>query len=160
MSDMDRDGRLWLMKDLYGMKTVPPAQDYNAFVKAVLICAKGDGVLTPEERNWVVGRAACYYTNNEYEVAKNYPADEDLLEVLAQAPTLNQSGRRVIIYVAIQACAADGEYHPDERASVQKMAKYLGIEEDVVNQIEEYCIEEAKMREKRIALMFTEGIPY
>ncbi len=160
MSDMDRDGRLWLMKDLYGMKTVPPAQDYNAFVKAVLICAKGDGVLTPEERNWVVGRAACYYTNNEYEVAKNYPADEDLLEVLAQAPKLNQSGRRVIIYVAIQACAADGSYHPDERASVHKMAKYLGIEEDVVNQIEEYCIEEAKMREKRIALMFTEGIPY
>ena len=40
MSDMDRDGRLWMMKNLYGMKTIPPAQDYNAFVKAVLICAK------------------------------------------------------------------------------------------------------------------------
>ena len=160
MSDMDGDGRQWLMKNLYGMKTIPPAQDYNAFVKAVLICAKGDGLLAPEERNWVVGRAACYYTNSEYEVAKNYPADEDLLEVLAQAPTLNQSGRRIIIYVAIQACAADGEYHPDEQASVRKMAKYLGIEEDVVTQIEEYCMEEAKMREKRIGLMFTEGIPY
>ncbi|NER27573.1 MAG: hypothetical protein F6J89_08040 [Symploca sp. SIO1C4] len=160
MSDMDRDGRLWLMKQLYGMKTIPPAGDYNAFVKAVLICAKGDGALTPEERNWIIGRSACYYTNAEYEVAKNYPADEDLLEVLAQAPTLNESGRRVIIYVAIQACAADREYHPDERAAVSKMAKYLGIEEDVVNQIEEICISEAKMREKRITVMFPGGIPY
>lgn len=160
MSDMDKDGRLWLMKELYGMKTVPTHEDYNAFVKAVLICAKGDGVLTPEERNWVVGRAASYYTNAEYEVAKNYPADEDLIEVLAQAPTLNESGRRAIIYVAIQACAADREYHPDEQAKVRQMAKYLGIEEDVVNQIEEICISEAKMREKRIAVMFPEGIPY
>ncbi|MEQ9669091.1 hypothetical protein [Coleofasciculus sp. G2-EDA-02] len=62
--------------------------------------------------------------------------------------------------MAIQACSADKEYHAEEQAKVRKMAKYLGIEEDVVNQIEEICISEAKMREKRIAVMFPEGIPY
>ncbi|NES83094.1 MAG: hypothetical protein F6K10_17735 [Moorea sp. SIO2B7] len=160
MSDKDLDGRLWLYNELYGIKTIPPEQDYNALVKAVLICAKGDGVLTPEERNWVVGRSACYHSNTEYGMAKDYPADDDLLEVLAQAPTLDKNGRRAIIYAAIKACAADAEYHPDEQASVHKMAKYLGIEEDVVNQIEEICMSEAKMREKRIAVMFPEGIPY
>ena len=129
-------------------------------LKAVLICAKGDGVLAPEERNWVAGRAACYHHDSEYELAKTYQADEDLLSVLAQAPTLNKSGRRAVIYIAIQACAADGEYHPDERASVHKLAKYLGIEEDVVNQIEEICVEEAKAREKRKAVLFPEGVPY
>ena len=160
MSDMDTDRRRWLMKELYGMKTAPPDGDYEALVKAILICTKGDGVLAPEERNWLVGRAACYNTNSDYELAKTYQADEDLLQVLAQAPTLNQSGRRAVIYNAIKACAADGEYHPSEQASVQQLAKYLGIEEDVVNQIEEICTEEAKTREKRIAVLFPEGIPY
>ncbi|EGJ32092.1 MULTISPECIES: TerB family tellurite resistance protein [Moorena] len=93
-------------------------------------------------------------------MAKDYPADDDLLEVLAQAPTLDKNGRRAIIYAAIKACAADAEYHPDEQASVHKMAQYLGIEEDVVNQIEEICMSEAEMRKKRIAVMFPEGIPY
>ncbi|MEQ9669092.1 hypothetical protein [Coleofasciculus sp. G2-EDA-02] len=97
MSDRERDGLLWQYKNLYGMKTIPPAENHYAFVKAVLLCAKGDGVLALEERDWVVGRTACYHTDTEYELAKNYPADEELVEVLAQAPTLNKSGRRAII---------------------------------------------------------------
>lgn len=157
---MDRDGRLWLYKNLYGMNAIPPDENHYAFVKAVLICAKGDGVLAPEERDWVVGRTACYHSNTEYEMAKTYSADEDLLQVLGNAATLNKSGRRAIIYIAIQACSADREYHAEERAEVRKMAKYLGIEEEAVSQIEEICMEEAKMREKRIAVLFPDGIPY
>jgi len=160
MSDIERDGNLWILNNLYGIKTFPPGGEYKNLAKAVLICAKGDGVLAPEERNWLVGRAACYGDRDAYEFAKTYQADEDLLEVLAQDPILDKNLRRIIIYVAIQTCAADGEYHPDERAQIHKMAKYIGIEEDVVNQIEEFCLEEAKMREKRIALMFPEGIPF
>lgn len=159
MSDMDRDGMLWLINQLYGIKTIPPAQDYETFIKAALICAKGDGVLAPEERSWVAGRAAAL-RNPGYELAKSYPADEDLLEVLSNSSTVNKTGRRLIIYVAIQACAADGNYHDEERAKIIQMAKSLGIEEDVVKQIEEICIEEAKMREKRIGLIFPEGAPY
>ncbi|AOX04063.1 hypothetical protein BJP34_01130 [Moorena producens PAL-8-15-08-1] len=159
MSDMDQDGKLWIMKEVYGAKTLPKTESYETFIKSALICAKGDGVLTPEERDWVVGRAAAF-RNSGYELAKTYPADEDLLDVLANSSTLNKSGRRMIIYVAIQACAADGEFHPDERAKVHKMAQSLGIEEDVINEIEQFCMEEAKMREKRIALIFPEGVPW
>ncbi|MGK7901841.1 MAG: TerB family tellurite resistance protein [Hormoscilla sp.] len=159
MSDMDRDAQLWTLKELYGIKSIPPAEDYETFIKAALICAKADGVLAPEERNWVVGRAATL-RNPGYELAKNYPADEDLLDVVAKSSAVDKSGRRMLIYVAIQACAADGEYHPDERAKVHKMAKALGIEEDVVNQLEELCMSEAKIREQRIGLIFPEGVPY
>ena len=159
MSDMDRDGVLWLINQLYGIKTIPPAQDYETFIKAALICAKGDGVLAPKERNWVVGRAAAL-RNPGYELAKNYPADEDLLEVISSSSTVNKTGRRLIIYVAIQASTADGHYHDEERTKILQMAKYLGIEEDVVNEIEEICIEEAKMREKRIGFLFPDGVPY
>lgn len=159
MADMDRDGILWLINELYGIKTIPPAGDYETFIKAALICAKGDGVLAPEERNWVVGRAAAL-RNPGYELAKNYQADEDLLEVISNSATVNNTGRRLIIYVAIQASAADGEYNEEERAKVQQMAKSLGVEENVVKQIEDICIEEAKMREKRIGVIFPDGVPY
>lgn len=159
MSEIDLDSQMWTMKELYGIKSIPPAEDYETFIKAALICAKADGVLAPEERNWVVGRAATL-RNPGYELAKTYPADEDLLDVVAKSSTVNKSGRRMLIYVAIQACAADGEYHPDEQAKVHKMAKALGIEEDVVNQIEELCVSEAKIREQRIGLIFPDGVPY
>ncbi|RKZ82336.1 MAG: hypothetical protein DRR19_20860 [Candidatus Parabeggiatoa sp. nov. 1] len=158
MSDIEKDGKLWILNNFYGFNSIPPDGDYEAFIKAVLICANGDGVLAPEERDWVVGRAAAF-RNAGYEVAKTYAGKEDILDVLANAPTLNK-GARMIIYVAIQACAADGEYHPDEQATVHKMAKHLGIEEDVVNQIEKMCFEEATMRERRISLLFPEGTPF
>ncbi|NER33755.1 MAG: hypothetical protein F6J93_06815 [Oscillatoria sp. SIO1A7] len=159
MSDMEQDGALWMLKDVYGFKNLPPDGDYKAFIKAVLICAKGDGVLAQEERDWVVGRAAAY-RNTGYELAKTYEANEDLLYVLSQAPMLDKGARRMILYVAIQACAADGEYHAEEKAEVQKLAKYLGVAEGVLNQIEQQCVEELKMREQRIAILFPEGVPY
>lgn len=158
MSEIEQDARLWIMNQLYGMKSIPANEDYETLIKAVLICAKADGVLAPEERNWIVGRAAAYH-NPGYELAKTYPADEDLSDVLKKAPTQGDNPR-VIIYIAIQACAADGEYHPEEQAAIRKLAKYIGIEEEVVAQIEEFCVKEAKMREERIALMFPNGVPY
>ncbi|MGJ5672474.1 MAG: TerB family tellurite resistance protein [Nostochopsis sp.] len=159
MSEMNKDAQLWLLKQLYGIKTIPPTEDYETFIKLALICAKGDGVLAPEERKWIVGRAATF-RNPGYELAKTYLADDDLLDVIGNSSTVDNNGRRMIIYVAIQACAADGDLNTDERAKVYKMAKSLGIEEDFVHQIEQLCSEEAKIREKRIALMFPEGVPY
>ncbi|MDY7014335.1 MAG: hypothetical protein SVX43_12190 [Cyanobacteriota bacterium] len=160
MSDKKQDAELWALNQLYGFKTIPPAEHYETFIKATLICAKGDGVLSPEERNWVVGRAAAFDSPG-YELAKTYSADEDLGNVVTNSSTVDQEGsHRSIIYVAIQACTADGEYHPGEREQIHKMAESLGVAENVVNQIEELCVEEAKMREKRIALIFPEGTPY
>ncbi|NET44224.1 hypothetical protein, partial [Okeania sp. SIO2B3] len=36
-----------------------------------------------------------------YELAKTYPADEDLIDVLSQASAVNNAGRRTVIYLAI-----------------------------------------------------------
>lgn len=159
MSDMNRDGQLWMIKELYGLNAIPPAQDYVVGVKATLVCAKGDGVLTPEERDWVVGRAAAL-RNPGYELAKTYAADEDLQDVLGNSSIWEKSGRRMIVYLAIKACSSDGEYHPDEREKVHSMAKTLGVAAEVVAQIEQQCVEEAEMRAKRIALLLPDGNPY
>jgi len=158
-TEMERDGQLWLFNQLYGFKSVPPDQDCETFVKAALICAKADGILAPDERDWVVGHAAAL-RNAGYELAKTYAADEDLLEVISNSSAIDKSGRRAIVYLAIQACSANGDYHPDKKAKVRKMADALGVEEEVVTQLEEICVREAGIREQRIKLFFPEGSPY
>ena len=159
LSEMDRDAKLWMMNELYGIETIPPEEDYETYVKATLICAKGDGVLSPEERAWIVGRAAVL-RNPWYDFAKTYSADENLLDVIAKAQNVDQNGRRVIIYAAIKACGADGEYNQEEQQKVSDLANLLGVDLETVGQIEQLCREEARIREERIALMFPNGIPY
>ena len=154
MSSIETDAALWIMDELYGIKEVPPEQDYEAFTKAVLICAKGDGTISSEERGWFAGRSAAYRNTKGYELAKIYAGDDDLQKVLAESSNVaSQKGRRIIIYVAIQTCSADGEYHPGEQQRVRQMAAQLGIEESVVEEIEKLCASEAEIRQKRLAIL-------
>ena len=37
MSDRDRDRLLWLYKETYRMNAIPPDENHDAFLKAVLI---------------------------------------------------------------------------------------------------------------------------
>ena len=159
MSNIEQDSKLWFHSETYGFKNIPPNNDHEAIIKSVLICAKADGVLAPEERNWIVGRTAAL-GGNGYELAKTYPADEDIIDVLSQASAVNNAGRRAVIYLAIKTCSADGELHPDEMAKIYNVAEKLGLEKEVVNNLKELCFDEAKTREKRIDLLFPDGAPY
>ena len=154
MSSIKTDGTLWMMDELYGIKEVPPDRDSESFTKAVLICSKGDGTISPEERAWFVGCSAAYQNTKGYELAKNYTGDDDLQKVLAGSSNVaSRKGKLIIIYVAIKTCSADGEYHPDEQNKIRQMAAQLGIEESVVREIEQLCVEEAEIRQKRLALL-------
>jgi tellurite resistance protein len=154
MSSLKTDATLWMMDELYGIKEVPPDQDAEAFTKAVLICSKGDGTISPEERAWFVGCSAAYQNTKGYELAKIYAGDDDLQEVLAGSfHVASRKGRLIIIYVAIQTCSADGEYHSEEQQKIHQMAAHLGVEESVVREIEQLCLEEAEMRKKRLAIL-------
>ncbi|MBW4570525.1 MAG: hypothetical protein KME31_21615 [Tolypothrix carrinoi HA7290-LM1] len=155
----DNAGLLWLLKEKYTFSKVPSPEAYDGYLKSVLICANGDGKLAPEERDWVVGFACAYGASDSLvEELKSYEATEDIEKVISVAVESDGS-RRYLVYEAIKACSADGEYSDPERATVAKMAAKLGISCDVVKQIEEICMEEAKLREKRLALMYPEGPP-
>lgn len=154
MSNIKKDATVWMMDELYGIKEVPPDQDSESFTKAVLICAKADGTILPEERAWFVGCSAAYQNTKGYELAKNYAGDDDLQKVLAGSSNVaSRKGRLIIIYVAIKTCISDAEYHPDEEKKIHQMAAQLGIEESVVREIEQLCVKEAEMRQKRLALL-------
>jgi len=128
-------------------------------MKAILICANGDGKLTPEERDWVTGYFAAFGAPDSLlDEMRSYKADDDIEAVISGTPASDAS-RRFLVYDAIRACSADGAYSDPERATVIRMAAKLGISEDLVKQIEEVCLEQARLRQKRLALMYPEGAP-
>ncbi|KOP26821.1 hypothetical protein AMR41_08330 [Hapalosiphon sp. MRB220] len=155
----ENEGLLWLFREKYTFSKLPSVEAYNGYLKALLICANGDGRLAPEERDWVIGLACAFGAPDSLvEKIKSYKADEDIEKAIGNAPEATGS-RRYLVYDAIKACSSDGEYSDQERATVTKMAAKLGVSQDVVEQIEEICIEEAKLREKRVKLMYPEGAP-
>jgi tellurite resistance protein len=153
------EGFMWLFKDIYNFSKLPSTEAYSGYLKSVLICANGDGTLAPEERDWVVGLAAAVGGSDSLVAElKSYQADEDIEQVISVASAANES-RRFLVYDAIKACSADGQYSDRERATVTKMAAKLGISQDVVKQIEEIYVEEAQLRAKRLELMYPDGPP-
>lgn len=152
-------GTLWLFKEQFGFSQLPLDIAYEAYFKSLLICANGDGTLADEERDWVIGYAYAYNCDTAIiEKLKDYKADEDIETVISGYPSASES-RRFLIFDAIQACSADGEYSEKERAVVLKGAKKLNISEDEFKKIEEIYLETAKLREKRLAVMYPNGSP-
>jgi hypothetical protein len=157
-TNIDR-GHLWLFKDHTSFDTLPTADVFESYMKAILICANGDGKLTSEERDWVIGYMAAFGAPDSLlDEMRSYKANDDIEAVISATPASDAS-RRFLVYDAIRACSADGAYSDPERATVIKMAAKLGISEDLVKQIEEVCLEQAKLRQKRLALMYPEGAP-
>ncbi len=151
----------WYYKEVWGWdpKDIPSGEERSTFLKAQLIAANGDGQLTPEEKQWALGRAAtCGYSEDLLQELETYKADEDIVEVLSQTEPSNKS-RKAVIYFAVKVCAADGVYHDEEKKVVRQAATALGISEAVVEEIEQLCAEEESLKQKRTQLLFPDGSP-
>ena len=154
----------WIKTDRYGItKTLPPETSV-IWYKALLLCANGDGELTQGERDWVIGHATTYHPEmNESQIdeLRNYngSGSTDDIEKLVFSDPLAKKGRYVLVYEAIQASAADGEYSDGEKTTIRKMAGKLGISEAKVIELESLFEEEKAFREKRIKVWHPEGIP-
>ena len=154
-----KKGLSWLFKEKFTFNEVPDFKSFDGYFKSLLICANGDGQLTAAERDWVIGYAAAYGASDLLiEELKSYAASEDFDQVVSQSK-ISDASRHYIIYDAIKACGADGEYSEPEQVTVIKMAAKLGISERVVNEIESIYLEEAKLFEKRLALIYPSGAP-
>lgn len=152
----------WYYKELWGwdLEKICTGKERPTFLKALLIAANGDGELTSEERKWVIGRAAAAGAPDSLlQELETYPADEDITEVVSRTLATNKS-KRAVIYFAIKAASSDEEYHEQERAMICKVAAAMGLSDDVVKQIEDLCVQEAQLKEKRIQLCFPDGDPF
>ncbi|MBP0017937.1 MAG: hypothetical protein J7647_10315 [Cyanobacteria bacterium SBLK] len=154
----------WIKTDRYGItKTLPPETSV-IWYKALLLCANGDGELSQAERDWVIGHATTYHpemNESQIEELRNYngTGTTDDIEKLVFSDPLAKKGRYVLVYEAIQASAADGEYSGGEKATIRKMAGKLGISAAKVAELESLFEEEQAFREKRIRIWHPEGIP-
>jgi len=152
----------WYYKENWGWDIDEALIDIErkAFHNAILVCANGDGALAPEERQWVIGRAATVGASEE-QIAEleAYPGTEDINQVVESTLATSRS-RRAAVYFAIRAASADGEYHPEEKKTILAMAKTLGIEESIVAELENLVEEEDRIKAARIRLCFPDGNPF
>ena len=165
-TDYQKKGNLWVLNRILGFTIFPNGDDFDTdfevVAKAVLVCAKGDGVLDPAERNWQISFFSALGAP-EYVLKKmeTYEANDDLAELLANSSDrIKNLVQRDIVYQAIKASAADGDYSQEEHEKICTMAKLLGVTSDEVEQLVELHKEEEHLREKRIKLIFPNGIPY
>ncbi len=149
-------------KELWGwdLDEVCTGPERGTFLKALLVCANGDGLLTAPERAWVVGRAAAGGAPEKLlDELEAYGADEDINDVVGRTLATNKS-RRAVIYFAIRAADSDKDYSAGERRAIRKVAEAMGISENEVVQIENQIEDEDRLRDRRIAMCFPEGDPF
>lgn len=148
----------WVYK--YTLNFKRPSQGaIEAFSKALLIAAKGDREISQAERDWVVGLTAAKGASEQLiEELKNYQANEDIDQVISK-DSVADGAREALLYTAIEASAADGEYNDGEKASVRKIAAKLGVSEDVVKQLEAHYQEERALFKKKIKTLYPNGHP-
>jgi tellurite resistance protein len=160
MSEIRKIGSAWTFNWFFGFSEIPTDEDCCIYMKSVLCCAKADGVLSPEEKNWAIGFCASWGVADwVIEELQKYEGDEDLKEVIARSPQVSIAQRDILL-TAIRTCAADGEFHELEKAKIREMASIIGVPEEAVDQLEQLKNEELALRQKRIKLLYPEKSPY
>jgi hypothetical protein len=130
-------------------------------MKALLICTNGDGRITNAERDWILGIASAMGAPESLvEQLKSYKATESLDGLLASGVETGKFASRSLIYNAIRACSTDGELGEGELDSIDEVASDLNVPKTVVDELKDIVAQEAKLRERRLKLVFPEGIPY
>ena len=156
---MDRHGTsfAWLGRETFGVPTEMAvsvsAEENMAYAKALVVCAKGDGEITPDEREWLIG----------YSVTQGHPQEvvdaistydggdsiEDLLSASANMPAY----RRFLVYDALRACASDGDLAAEERQKVVAMADLMGVPGDVVDELEQLVQQNQELRRRLFGIV-------
>jgi hypothetical protein len=157
---MTDEGLLWLLREYLNFKSKPPVSDYENYGKALITCANGDGRITTEEREFVLGYFDAFGCEPQVlDILRTYDGGEEMGEIINRSPLL-QATARASVYDAIRACMADGELHDEEKKTISKMASTLGLDDFDVQELIDVYIQELEVKEKRQRLTYPEGQPY
>jgi uncharacterized membrane protein YebE (DUF533 family) len=155
----------WHFEEEWGFLQVPAGVEFATYGRAVLAAASADGVLAPEEREWIMGYFASIGAPEEllrhFESASASDVAPEVDEHLqAFSRTLAGPFTRGLIYDCIRAASADGELTSAERERFIRFAGDLGIDDSITEQIESAYQGEMAMKARRLALFFPEDTPY
>jgi uncharacterized tellurite resistance protein B-like protein len=144
----------WMMHEYYGLDTPPSARTIEIYAMLLLCMANSDGNLSPAERDWVIGFAACSGVSGDgIERLSSYAGTDDI-ESLVQESKVVADARRAVVYDAIRACDADAEFSEAEKTAVRRAAQRLGVTQDEVAAIESAWAAEKTAKLARQALVF------
>jgi tellurite resistance protein len=152
----------WFYLEHFGFSKAPPQTDAEVvrnMALSLVSVASGDGELSREESQWILG----------YFAAKGYPLAviEEMSRIpragIAALPELMQLGilrnsGRILVYDAIRASSVDG-YTDGERAAVRSAARALGIDDASVAEFEQLVADEHALKVRRIKLLMPTGHP-
>ena len=159
--DAHEVGGLWLLREMWGFPAGVPEDQRLDYLKAIMACARAKGHVTRGEKEWVIGYgAACGAHQETVDALEAYEADEELDDILRRSMPTAESWGRVAIFDAIRAAAADHEYDDGEMKAIRRLAKSIGVAEEVVADLEALYREEAALKQRRIDLVFGKQVPY
>ena len=151
---MDRDGTsfAWLAGETFGVPTelaVSISTEENmAYAKALVVCAKGDGEITPAEREWLIGYSVTQgHPQEVVDVIRTYDGGDSIDDLLRASPNMPVY-RRFLVYDALRACASDGDLAAEERQRVVAMAGVMGVPGDVVDELEQLVRQNLELRRR------------
>jgi uncharacterized membrane protein YebE (DUF533 family) len=133
----------------------------EGYVKALVVCAAGDGELDDAERAWIVG--FCANAGGTFELVEELrtlnPSDVNVMQLMqmTERPGLFT---HALIYNAIQASDADGVLDERELATIQMMAGALGVSRDYVDELVALYEEEKAFFARKMAKLFPNGHPW
>ena len=130
--------------------------DNLAYAKAIMVCAAGDGEISPAEREWIVGYLTVARDPDAVvELMRTYDGGDDIGELIAASPLMLLTGRSML-FDALRACASDGDLSSGERDRVHTAADRLGVPRDVVAEFEEIIQAEESLRKRKHQLLVAE----
>ncbi|MFD5558817.1 hypothetical protein ACFWIA_33935 [Streptomyces sp. NPDC127068] len=151
--------RKWLFRQEWDFAARPDDRDIGLYAKALLVCAKGDGVISQQERDWVLGYFAAYCGDAEtLEELAVYPAEDDVTTLVTRSAIVYET-RGSLVFDALRACDADGELTADEVARIKQAAAALEISGETVERLKELYLQEKTARSERNTLLYPEGSP-
>ncbi len=132
--------------------------DNLSYAKAILVCAAGDGEISSQEREWLIGWLTTAGDSDEViEAMQTYDGGDSIADLISASPLMRASGRS-LVYDALRACASDGDLSAGERERIQDAAAQLGIPTDVVAELEQILNEEQGLRKRRHQLIVADAL--
>ncbi len=132
-----------LLHMIWGDRPETFQRELSLYMRALLGAAVGDGQISPPERRWVVDYAQSFGLESDaVEALVSEPAPEDFAELVLQLhpgalPDELTAIARALVFDAMRACSADGDYADAERARVHRLIGQFGITQQDVEEMED-----------------------
>ncbi|CAF3503088.1 unnamed protein product [Rotaria sp. Silwood1] len=78
--------------------------------------------------------------------------------MIASKPTFTQHAGRSLIFEAILAASADIDLHAAERNAIYRLGQSMGMDEALLQEIEQAAVNEISHRRQIVALMYPEAV--